>query len=740
MLKRSFGIAIAVILIASALCLSLCFTSCEYGDMPFEDQTGDTSSSDTSSSDPAYSPLDLEIDTNRKMNIYVCQFAKDHYSFSPSNCAERLPQSDIESLPDLDIDDMRIIIKSCSLGKNNVNIIPWQDIDSSYISECFIDPSPEKTQDYTDGVISLLFDNSGSYETLIDSARHDIDGDNKAENIIITEYGENIKIFLVKDYLIKCIAEYENTYESIEFFENEGALTISAINADNRYMSYRVLFTDDRLTLTSAAHSGGSITIWEPVNYLSYDGNNQTQSSYILDPSNAELLGDLTVCDIDGDGVDELIAANNASNVFTSLCVQHNIHIKITESDGTEYTGYFEINGLNAVKHMLYDSNSGLLLGVFSMAGENADLFYKIQIDNNTHTLSIARPGETLIGKTECRCDDDERMIYWIQNTVTTWIFYDKPTASGETAVISTSYGQSHKAAKAALYALNSAEWTRARGDEGFIFDGIADCGGQLIYFGLDQKIIYTDGYFASLTDEHVNAFLDVRNQSSPIKRNLRESYPQFYGLDTSEGVAIYVSQRSPSSYRLSLICGNDRPNGWQELDKLTVVGAEAMREILSSYKLSADETEIVPYQDGLSSYIPDYFLIGRDDIKKEYIENIKKMLFEEKNDLSEEYSLDIDGDGNIETVIISRVLGSSAGTFTIIVKSGETIKYRNQFLSGKRQFTPMEINGKIKLVGKPSSGRELIYICDIAFIDGSIELTYSENSTLFKIPHFGKQ
>jgi hypothetical protein len=52
------------------------------------------------------------------------------------------------------------------------------------------------------------------------------------------------------------------------------------------------------------------------------------------------------------------------------------------------------------------------------------------------------------------------------------------------------------------------------------------------------------------------------------------------------------------------------------------------MREILSYYALEGVEVHIIPWQNPISSYIPDYILYG-EEVKAQYIEDIKVMLFD---------------------------------------------------------------------------------------------------------------
>lgn len=105
-----------------------------------------------------------------------------------------------------------------------------------------------------------------------------------------------------------------------------------------------------------------------------------------------------------------------------------------------------------------------------------------------------------------------------------------------------------------------------------------------------------------------------------------------YYTLDASRGLDVYVWQMSPQSYHFGLLPHSDAPHEFSELLNLYPVNAAQMREILSTYGISEDKIYIVPWQNPLSSYIGEFWLIreGEDVEAKRaaYIENIRTMLF----------------------------------------------------------------------------------------------------------------
>ncbi len=109
--------------------------------------------------------------------------------------------------------------------------------------------------------------------------------------------------------------------------------------------------------------------------------------------------------------------------------------------------------------------------------------------------------------------------------------------------------------------------------------------------------------------------------------------YSEYLGLDASRGLDVYVWQMSKGSYSFGLLPHKDEPRQWisDELMNLVPADAEDMREILATYNVEEDKIYIIPWQNPLSSYIGEYWLIreGEDVEAKRaaYIGNIRDML-----------------------------------------------------------------------------------------------------------------
>ena len=115
----------------------------------------------------------------------------------------------------------------------------------------------------------------------------------------------------------------------------------------------------------------------------------------------------------------------------------------------------------------------------------------------------------------------------------------------------------------------------------------------------------------------------------------LKEKYPEYFGLKTDEGLEVYVWQLAPSGYSFGLKSGTKEEKTLQELFDMKGASADEMKAILSSYKIDESKIRIIPWQDPVSSYIGDYWVMEKDESpesvakrRQEYIDHIHDMIF----------------------------------------------------------------------------------------------------------------
>ncbi len=115
----------------------------------------------------------------------------------------------------------------------------------------------------------------------------------------------------------------------------------------------------------------------------------------------------------------------------------------------------------------------------------------------------------------------------------------------------------------------------------------------------------------------------------------LKGRLPQYFGLDASEGLDVYVWQMAKGSYSFGLLPHNEQGRDWlsEELLNLRGTRAEEMRLILSTYNVNEDKIYVIPWQNPISSYIGEYWIVKEgEDInagRAKYIEKLRKILFD---------------------------------------------------------------------------------------------------------------
>ena len=124
-------------------------------------------------------------------------------------------------------------------------------------------------------------------------------------------------------------------------------------------------------------------------------------------------------------------------------------------------------------------------------------------------------------------------------------------------------------------------------------------------------------------------------NKLSETQIFLMSSYPEYFGLDSSEGLDVYVWQMAENHYSFGVLSHSEPMRDWlsDDLINLKGVSVENMREILATYDIDEDDINVIPWQNPISSYIGGYWIIsdGEDiDAKRNaYVESIREMLFE---------------------------------------------------------------------------------------------------------------
>ena len=100
----------------------------------------------------------------------------------------------------------------------------------------------------------------------------------------------------------------------------------------------------------------------------------------------------------------------------------------------------------------------------------------------------------------------------------------------------------------------------------------------------------------------------------------LREKYPEYFDLPTDKGLELYVWQLAEGAWSCGLMAGTNREKTDEELWNLKAASVREMLEILTSYKLPAEEITVIPIHVVHSSYL---YLIDED-----YRASVREMFF----------------------------------------------------------------------------------------------------------------
>ena len=237
---------------------------------------------------------------------------------------------------------------------------------------------------------------------------------------------------------------------------------------------------------------------------------------------------------------------------------------------------------------------------------------------------------------------------------------------------------------------------------------------------------------------ETYHTWIEFKVGAIPTKDALRELYPEYFGLDASNGLDVYVWQMTMNSYSFGLLPHSELEPDLliPELMNLVGTSAEEMSVILSTYNVDENEIHIIPWHNPLSSYLADWQIITDDedpDIKmQEYIENIRQMLSSVivpmvMKPYYDAATFDIDNDGVDEVCTMG--LGPTSGLFTFTFNAREVgtdkIEYHTIIYS---QWYDLSFqkgdDGITRVQGITQGENPEIHLFDISIKDGYVYLT----------------
>ena len=213
--------------------------------------------------------------------------------------------------------------------------------------------------------------------------------------------------------------------------------------------------------------------------------------------------------------------------------------------------------------------------------------------------------------------------------------------------------------------------------------------------FAMDRREYYERAPETEIVDPYRQKTIELRTQ-----------YPEYFDLDTSEGLKVCVWQMAEGSYSCALLSGTDARSEI-EIGMMRGVTIEEMRLILSTYyeardcEIEPENIEVVPFQNPISSYAYeiDEAYTGRvrwlltgipfecDDPL--YSAPLDSMVDINYGILSLDVSTvcDVDSDGQLETCMLTYGPTSGLFTFTLSAYRNGTAVWRNTFQTAYGYF-----------------------------------------------------
>jgi len=281
--------------------------------------------------------------------------------------------------------------------------------------------------------------------------------------------------------------------------------------------------------------------------------------------------------------------------------------------------------------------------------------------------------------------------------------------------------------------------------------DGVCEIDGWYIHLVVDA--LYGSDSAGYINGETLHLFFGDKgdgfyNMPENSIDDIQEKYPQYFGLDTSNGLDVIVWQMAENNYNFGLLPHTYEERYWlsDELTELKSVRLDDMRAIIESYGIPQEKIYIVPWQNPLSSYLGEYSIImdgeDIDQMRQDYISLIEKMLFgytdteggvvKYENDvfyypIYDTVTFDVDGDGRDEhcTLGYGRTSGIFTFTFTAREVGEQELEYDTTFYSSwyDLSFEKCE-DGVIRVKGVDQQHPPKTHLFDISFIDGNVALT----------------
>lgn len=263
--------------------------------------------------------------------------------------------------------------------------------------------------------------------------------------------------------------------------------------------------------------------------------------------------------------------------------------------------------------------------------------------------------------------------------------------------------------------------------------------GAYTLYFNYEFTELWISfGTNATLSYSVLNPETAEAAFESREVRELKEKYPQYFNLDTKNGLIVYVRLSNTRPYSFILLSGNDNRKSVGEILDMTPASLEEIRTIIETYSVSSDNIYIFAAPEPDVEYIDGSF---RETIGEMLLPMGFSAYYESdpayEGPIYDTAAFDVDGDGKKEKCSLG--YGSTSGvfsfSFTAWDESSEDSsmpKYYCDFRTpyySNISFVTCE-DGVTRIRGWSGSDDKVTkeYLFDIVFRDAGIALyTYSK-------------
>ena len=310
--KPAFWIILAAIVACVAVAICFLTDPVKRSNEPDGTESGETKYGETDPDQLTYEqrylmeqhPRFFGLDASEGLDVYVCQFAPENYSFLLFEHSEDIPLStyDLVHMSGVGAASMRLILDTYDVTREDVTVVPWQHPLSSYIGPHQIIP-PDGNIDtvqaeYKEKILDLLFGEVQSPPPTYDSMQFDVDGDGKIEHCILG-FGSTSGVFTFTFSASEVkVGEWERKYYNVIYSE---WYKLSFVKCDDGIVRVQGIDQNDTVHLFDISIVAGNVHLTEngiPIGEIL----NQKAALVYHDPSLSWILSEVPTVTI-RDGV-----------------------------------------------------------------------------------------------------------------------------------------------------------------------------------------------------------------------------------------------------------------------------------------------------------------------------------------------------------------------------------------------------------------------------------------------------